>query len=152
MGASILSIMIFHYGESVDLAIKSGQWSSDQMNIFTTLLAFLGRGMGSIGVEVFLFLSGIGLYYSFSKNESLKEFYKKRCLRVLIPYFVFAIVFLILKDIIVLDKSFQYYLFDLFGIQFIRKGERLFWYIYLILVLYVAYPLLYKLFNLSKEL
>ena len=39
---------------------------------------------GTMGVNVFLFLSGIGLYYSFNKNGDIIAFYKKRFMRVIV--------------------------------------------------------------------
>ena len=38
---------------------------------------------GTMGVNIFLFLSGIGLYYSLKNNGDYLEFYKKRFVRVL---------------------------------------------------------------------
>ena len=40
---------------------------------------------GNIGVDIFLFLSGIGMIYSLTKNYKIKEFYKKRIVRILLP-------------------------------------------------------------------
>lgn len=41
---------------------------------------------GSIGVEIFLFLSGMGLFFSMRKNENVLCFYKKRLKRLSVPY------------------------------------------------------------------
>ncbi len=38
--------------------------------------------MGNIGVDVFLFLSGMGLWYSLTGNASLKRFFSRRYLRI----------------------------------------------------------------------
>ena len=48
---------------------------------------------GNFGVDIFLFLSGIGLYYSLSKRNTHKKddyisFYKKRGVRIYIPYII----------------------------------------------------------------
>ena len=40
---------------------------------------------GNCGVEVFLFLSGISLFYSM-KNKTVMEFYKQRLWRLLVPF------------------------------------------------------------------
>ena len=42
--------------------------------------------VGAIGVDVFLFLSGMGLYYAMRKQPPLRVFYKNRLKRILIPY------------------------------------------------------------------
>lgn len=64
MGAAIIFIVLFH----APLARAD---------------AFFGlRRCGNIGVDMFLFLSGIGLWYSWVKTPSFKQFYKRRLLRI----------------------------------------------------------------------
>ena len=48
--------------------------------------------LGGIGVAVFLILSGYGLMESFYRN-GLKDFWKKRFLKVVIPYIIWIIVY-----------------------------------------------------------
>jgi peptidoglycan/LPS O-acetylase OafA/YrhL len=48
--------------------------------------------IGDAGVDVFLFLSGFGLYFSLQKNSSALVFYKKRLLRILPSFLLFSIV------------------------------------------------------------
>ncbi len=43
---------------------------------------------GNCGVDIFFLLSGISLYFSYTKNRDPKRFYKNRFKRVL-PYFIF---------------------------------------------------------------
>ena len=42
--------------------------------------------LGSIGVDIFLFLSGLGLFYAMKKCHSVKMFCKRRILRILPSY------------------------------------------------------------------
>ena len=37
---------------------------------------------GNVGVDIFLLLSGVGLWFSWTKNPSLKHFFLRRYLRV----------------------------------------------------------------------
>lgn len=54
--------------------------------------------IGDCGVDIFMFLSGFGLYFSYEKCKSKLEFYKKRVLRI-VPTVVFLLAaFAILKD------------------------------------------------------
>ena len=46
--------------------------------------------LGSIGVDVFLLLSGIGLYYSMKKCGNTLTFYKHRLLRIFPSYLLMA--------------------------------------------------------------
>ena len=75
MGMAILSILIFHYTED---CYTVGINYSGIVKLYKTYI-------GSSGVDIFLLLSGLGLYYSFSKNNSIKDFYSKRLKRVLVP-------------------------------------------------------------------
>ena len=64
MGAAMLFIILFH----VALPREN---------------AFFGlRRMGNVGVDMFLFLSGIGLWFSWMKNPSAKHFFIRRYLRI----------------------------------------------------------------------
>ena len=46
---------------------------------------------GSLGVPIFAFLSGIGIYFSLSKNK-LTDYFRNRINRTFIPFFVIAII------------------------------------------------------------
>lgn len=102
--------------------------------------------LGNYGVDIFLFLSGLGIYYSLSKLEmnrgSYIIWYKKRFLRILIPYLIvyvpYCIVFQLLGKYSVVDSvlclsTLEYWLF--------HRGA---WFVSLILVLYLITPLLHK--------
>lgn len=71
-GLSIIGIMVFHYFEhirSAHLLLRSEQ--------------FWDYYIGSTGVDFLLFLSGMGLFYSLTKNDDICQFYKKRLVRIL---------------------------------------------------------------------
>lgn len=48
---------------------------------------------GNLGVDIFLFLSGMGCYYSLSKGINTRTWYKKRFVRIFMPYFLIQIPF-----------------------------------------------------------
>lgn len=68
-GISILSIIIFHYFEDLN--------ASDFSGVLRSIGAVYLRIIGSVGVELFIFLSGISLFFSMKKDEKVKQFYKK---------------------------------------------------------------------------
>lgn len=41
---------------------------------------------GGLGVDIFLFLSGIGCWYSLSKGTTPGSWYSKRFMRIFVPY------------------------------------------------------------------
>ena len=75
MGAAILFIILFH----IPLP------RSD---------TFFGlHRCGNIGVDMFLFLSGVGLWYSWVKNPSTSHFYKRRLLRIFPTWLVISSIY-----------------------------------------------------------
>lgn len=55
------------------------------------------KGIGYVGVDIFLFLSGIGLPNSYKKSKSIGDFYLKRMKRILLPFLFMSIVIAITK-------------------------------------------------------
>ena len=53
------------------------------------------RRVGNIGVDMFLFLSGVGLWFSWMKHPSLKHFFKRRYLRVYPAWFIISCLYYI---------------------------------------------------------
>ena len=54
----------------------------------------------NFGVDVFLVLSGMSLYYSYSKNSNYATFMKNRCERTLIPYLIIGFWFWVWRDLL----------------------------------------------------
>lgn len=101
---------------------------------------------GYIGVDIFLFFSGLGLGYSYNKN-TLAQFYKNRLWRIMPLYWIWAIVHLV---VIAIQRNVLPSFLDIFGIfttlSYYGIGSiRSNWYLSAILLLYAAYPILYSL-------
>lgn len=77
MGVAMLFIILFHVGLA-------------RSDMFFGL-----RRMGNIGVDMFLFLSGIGLWFSWTKNADWKRFFKRRYLRIYPTWIVIACLYYI---------------------------------------------------------
>ena len=103
------------------------------------------KGTGNTGVDVFLLLSGIGLYFSFSKDSRVSVFLKKRFKRVLPTALLIAVIFFSLLYVFgKQDTDFFHYLSRITFTYFFWTGERVFWFVSLILVMYLLFPLMYK--------
>lgn len=103
---------------------------------------------GYAGVDIFLFVSGFGLYHGFSKYNSKKEFYKKRFLRIVPTYLFFIVLTLIFTNRFSLVNLVALFL-DL-GWYF--PGSELpyyNWYMSAIMLLYLAFPFYINAFNKS---
>lgn len=123
MGIAMLIIILFH----VDLA---------RSDMFFGL-----RRMGNLGVDMFLFLSGIGLWFSWMKNPSCKHFYFRRLIRIYPAWLIIASLFYIPR-IHVHDVSSLINLLGEIGFNwgFWLHDELNFWYIPAIMMLYLFAP------------
>ena len=103
--------------------------------------------MGNMGVDIFVFLSAVGLSFSIEKN-SLKEFYYNRVKRVLLPFLLISVPFYVWDALAVYGvniKALSEFLLNITTLSFwCRKGAPA-WYMSFVLVTYAIFPLLYKL-------
>lgn len=138
-GVAILWIMLLHMTNFPVI----DKWDGFREN---SLLMSVYRliDLGGVGVDVFLFLSGIGLYYSFSGCSDLRRFYEKRLKRVLIPYLIVGTVYWFIKDVLY-GEGVVRFLKDLFWVTYYTEGASTYWYISFILLMYLLFPLFYYL-------
>lgn len=141
MGIAILSIIIFHYTEDCQLAKYH----------YSGLIKLYKLCISSSGVDIFLLLSGFGLYYSFKKNSNIKDFYKKRFTKILIPYFIVAIPAITINNLVILKLGIVDVFKDLSFLSLFLEGKVWFWYIFFICVCYLIFPYIYKVFDTSKD-
>ena len=130
MGAAMLFVILFH----VSLPRED---------------AFFGlRRMGNIGVDIFLFLSGMGLWFSWTKHPSLRHFYLRRFLRIYPAWLLIACLYYI-PDFLCLDitrhQGHSTNIIDLIGDitinwDFWLHDELTFWYIPAIMLFYIVSP------------
>lgn len=137
MGFAALWILFFH--EWIPITGESFAVAS------VPLEAFFKR-IGFCGVDIFLFLSGIGLTYSIGKS-GVFSFYYRRIKRIILPFLTMAILRCILEK-----WPFVEFLKNISGINFYTKSIYSFlWFVPAILTLYLAFPWYYKLFSKSKK-
>ena len=133
-GLSILWIVLFHIYLNIRLTGFPGA-------------PYLSRVLyrGNIGVDIFLFLSGIGLSRSMRVN-SIRTFYKHRFNRVVPPYLLVAIPFFLWLNIIRDSGGIGEFLLNLSTINYwiTTGGYYPIWYVSFILVLYLLFPWLYR--------
>lgn len=72
MGFAIIIVMLFHV------------WLSQKSPWFGL------RRMGNLGVDIFFFVSGLGLWYSWSKQQLYGKFYLNRALRIYPAWLIIA--------------------------------------------------------------
>ena len=97
------------------------------------------KASGNAGVEMFLLLSGFGLYGSMSRDGSVLSFYRRRFSRVFLPSFIIAAVYYGL-----IPTSSASYALKLTILPY-WLGMKAFWYPPFILGMYLIYPLIFRL-------
>ena len=105
MGIAALWIYLFH------------EWIPLAPNI--PILGFIEgfiKQIGFFGVDIFFFLSGMGLIYAIEKH-SVSRFYQRRFLRILPSYILMAIVLMFVNA-----WTLSEFLNHLFGITFFTKN------------------------------
>ena len=100
------------------------------------------RSWGGLGVDMFLFLSGIGLYYSLRKKIILKSWYKHRYTRILVPYLLISIPYYVFRWIVE-DDTFLHLLGNITTISYWTRHQGA-WFVALLLPLYLCTPLIAK--------
>lgn len=100
---------------------------------------------GRVGVDMFLFLSGIGLYFSLKGRNSILEFYKRRFIRIIPTYLIIAAPLYAIVDFILESRTVSDYIIQLSSIAFwIPELHRdASWYVAFIIPLYFLYPAFY---------
>lgn len=106
---------------------------------------------GNIGVDIFLFVSGIGMGYSLSKVNlklELLTWYLKRIKRIAIPYIIiicpYWVIYAIYNDITVVE-----FIKGILTISYWTNRTGL-WYLSMLLPLYFITPFLYVFFSESS--
>lgn len=124
MGVAILLVALFHS-------------SIVHVNPTTDMICF----MGDMGVDIFFFLSGMGMFYAYRKDTKILTFYKKRMVRIVPAWFLVNLY--IQLDQVGFDVaqiqlvSFVKYMT---GFSFWLEGNLYFWYIPAALAFYAMTP------------
>lgn len=131
MGIACLFIMVFH----MDLPLINGMFIKKHL---------------FIGVDIFLFLSGIGIAHSLNRTENIKHFYKRRIKKILSIAFPLIVVLSFL--FYMCDSDFgrlEFYMQVSFLNLFTGLGNYpvLLWYIPTILLYYFISPFIYDYYN-----
>lgn len=128
MGFAIIIVMLFH------------------VNLPTSDPFFGLRRMGNLGVDIFFFLSGIGLWYSWTKNQDWKRFYMNRAIRIYPAWLIIAGYYYVSRFIASTAPVTTDRVTDLIGDvlinwDFWKRDELTFWYVPATMMMYVFAPM-----------
>lgn len=132
-GIAMVWIVIYHVWESYP----------EQMTFPWTLSEIVSYG--NIGVDIFLFLSGISMYFAVQKEIRdggflcIRKFYYKRISKIAIVYVLFCVPYFVFMHLI-WNYDLSLFLKQLF---FCREKISSFWFLLCIVVCYLLYPFIY---------
>lgn len=138
MGLAIISVVFLH---------------TSQLNIrFHFKAITFMREFCYGGVDVFLFLSGLGIFCSLSKN-SISKYIKNRIIKIVPTWWIYLIINVLISTFL-LDKILslgQILGFATFSGYFAGLDNQGNWYIYAIMLFYLVAPIFYSLLKDSKN-
>lgn len=138
MGVGIIGVLVAHWFrfQGINSGIVYGVMAAFCKLVFT---------------EGFLFLSGFGLYYSFFKNGSYSVFYKRRLMRLYLPFLILSLPVYSIRLIVDTDYNLLKFGSQITTIYFWINGNFWgMWYVSLSLSLYLIFPFCYR-FMFNKE-
>ena len=146
-GIAVLLMIFYHFFHFPDRISSNGYISLFKVNNMP--IEYYISDFGQICIGIFVFLSGFGLYYSFSKKEvGTWKAILKRIFNFLVSYWVIVIIFALIKyPILKIGTEFNLkeFVFNFFGITNSYCGE--WWFVGLYIELLLLLPVIKKLFN-----
>ncbi len=126
---AIVAVILLHAGNDLTNQVLN------TLEIFRWCTVDVYQSLGRVGVPLFIMLTGVLLLTPRAQPESLRAFFKKRWVRIGIPFVFWAIIYF-LWDFFVNQKQIDI-------VQGLLTGPYFqFWYIYMLLGLYLLTPLL----------
>lgn len=137
MGAAILLIMLCHSTVYIDSSAPS-------------LVYHMLKQFSKIGVDLFLLLSGLGLFHSLSNDNNIPHFYKKRFMRILPQYIVVFLCWGVIAVSLSMENP-AGYVWKYSLISFYTSGELATWFVAAIILLYLLFPLFFYLLQRGEK-
>lgn len=129
---AILGVLLLHAAN--DLTIQQ----LNDLEILRWVTVDVYQSLGRIGVPLFVMLSGALLLTPKKETESLRDFFKKRWIRVGLPFVFWAAIYFIWEIFV----NHQAATVDFFVDGLLTGPYFHFWYIYMLLGLYLLTPIL----------
>lgn len=124
MGFAMLSVIYFHSGFDFS---------------FIPPLQLL-KQWGDVGVDIFLVMSGIGIYHSLSHKSNVPAYIRSRLRRILPAHLLVCGCWFFFLDIILYRESFLTFLMDVTSLNFWINGRLTTWYLSSLLVMQFLTP------------
>lgn len=132
MGIATIFIVFLH----------AHSFAKDSSAILHKIILFVFQ-KGDIGVNLFFLLSAYGLCYSYN-NSTIKSYYIKRFKRLMPMLLIYCIFHFIIYDDFVFPTSLWNTVSHITGISFFYNDNLQDWFIPTLIIIYIAFPLLFK--------
>lgn len=133
-----LAVVMIHTSATYLLPAKADN------NLFLLISSF--NVLGKFAVQIFIFISGVVLFYSYKDRQlKVKEFYVKRLRYIVIPYVFWTAVYVLLNKVVkgFVDKPLNY-LMLFFNDLLTGQASYHLYFIVLILQFYIVFPFLHS--------
>lgn len=134
MGVAIIGVMLGHW------------FSLSQTPTDSIVLRLLSILPALVSTQGFLFISGYGIYYSFSKNSDSIAFYQRRFYRMLVPYMLMSVLYF-LFCFCTREINFWQFIGRTTSLSYWFEGNYCgMWYVAVSTVLYAVSPLIFRIY------
>lgn len=146
-----LAIIIVVLGHSIILYSKS--WGFFESIYDVPILDYLKSFINIIQMPLFFSLSGFLFYYSINKKSDFKNFFKKKFKRLLIPFLMIGIFWMIPIKLLIGYSGYQNLtLFQIISKLFLGTDSGHLWYLPTLFIIFMIAYFMKKVFNKRYEL
>lgn len=110
------------------------------------------KSISDVGVDCFLLVSGLGIYFSLNRNSDIPNYLTRRIKRIVPAYLLVNGLWFVLMDFILNPNGIGAFLFDLSSLSFWFKGQLTTWYLSALLLLQILTPGYIRLWKKHKSL
>lgn len=128
MGYAMLCIVFFH----------------SSFPIAETSLFYAIKNLCDIGVDIFLFVSGIGIWFSLNKHANVAAYVQRRCLRILPAFLIVNTLWFLVMDFVLYHAPIWTFIKDITTLSFWLDGKLTTWYLSSLLILQIMSPVIIR--------
>ncbi len=139
MGIAIIAITATHYANHV---INAGLEKTEYVRLIRMFPCF---------VDVFMIISGLGMYYSFRRDSRIRRFYSKRLVKLIPVYVLVGTLSWMHWDILKGHGGLPQLIKDFTFQTMVTDKQYRFWFIPAILCCYLLVPVVYRGLHLLKN-
>ena len=125
MGFAMMCVVFFH--------------SSFDFHIIPPLNVL--KQWGDIGVDIFLLMSGLGIYHSLSRNSDIPAYIRGRLCRIVPKHLLVCGVWFFFLDVLLYREGIVTFLMDVTSLNFWTNGKLTTWYLSSLLLMQLLTPM-----------